>query len=221
MNPRGLIGWGARDVSLALSPFLLLCFKARMGPSAPFPSLHRSGLNHHFASFPVLKRVHLCLPLCHLSFPSLFCSASVKSERGFQNAGSAQMEWKGPVGPVGQTWACWARSVCGWRWLLREGLRSVVGAHRVLSSTWLGGMCEDVCTWEIMKKIQHCVPQKVEFAAHGRQARLVLWVVLEEYELSWFSQNEEAPQCPHGNYVEKLIMQIFERKEGRKKKERK
>lgn len=93
-----------------------------------------------------------------------------------------------------------------------------MGAHGVLSSTWLGGTCEDVCTWEIMKKIQHCVPQKVEFAAHGRQARLVLWVVLEEYELSWFSQNEEAPQCPHGNYVEKLIMQIFERKEGRKKK---
>lgn len=62
------------------------------------------------------------------------------------------MKWKGPVGPVGQTWACWARSVCGWRWLLLEGLRSVVGAHRVLSSTWLGGTCEDVCTWEIMKK---------------------------------------------------------------------
>lgn len=49
----------------------------------------------------------------------------------------------------------------------------------------------------------------------------MLWVVLEEYELSWLSQNEEAPQCPHGNYVEKLIMQIFERKEGRKKKKRK
>lgn len=152
MNPRGLIRWGARDVSLALSPVLLLCFKARMGPSAPFPSLHLSGLNHHFTSFPVLKRVHLYLPLCHLSFPSLPCSASVKSERGFQNAGSAQMEWKGPVGPVGQTWACWAHSVCGWRWLLLEGLRSVVGAHRVLSSTWLGGTCEDMCTWEIMKK---------------------------------------------------------------------
>lgn len=172
-----------------------------MGPSASFPSLHLSGLNNHFTNFPVLKLVHLHIPLCHLSFRSLSCSVSMKSERGFQNAGSAQIKWKGPVGPVGQTWACWACSVCGWRWLLLEGVRSMVGAHRVLSSTWLSGTYKDVCTWEIMKKIQHCVPQKVEFAAHGRQARLVLWVVLEEYELSWFSQNEEAPQCPHRNYL--------------------
>lgn len=48
----------------------------------------------------------------------------------------------------------------------------------------------------------------------------MLWVVLEGYELSWFSQNEEAPRCPHRNYFEKL-MQTFERKEGRKKKKRK
>lgn len=108
------------------------------------------------------------------------------------------MKWKGQVGPVGQTWACWARSGCGWRRFLLEGLRS---PHRGLSTTWPGGTCEDVCTWEIMKKkIQHCVPQKVEFAAHGRQARLVLWVMLEEYEL-WFAQNEETPQCPHRNYL--------------------
>lgn len=30
----------------------------------------------------------------------------------------------------------------------------MVGAHSVLSSTWLGGTREDVCTWEIMKKNQ-------------------------------------------------------------------
>lgn len=70
-------------------------------------------------------------------------------------------------------------------------------------------------TWEITKKIQHCVPQRVEFAAaHGRQA---LWVVLQEDGFSWFSQNKDALQCPQRNYLEKL-MQTFDRKEGRKKK---
>lgn len=132
-----------------MSPFRLLCFQARKGPAAPFPSLHLSGLNSHFTNCPVLKLVRLHIPLCPLSLPSLSCFAIVKRERGFQNAGSAQMKWKGPVGPVGQTWACWARSGRGWRRFLLEGLRS---PHRGLSSTWPGGTCEDVCTWEIMKK---------------------------------------------------------------------
>lgn len=35
------------------------------------------------------------------------------------------------------------------------------------------------------KKIQHSVPQRAEFAAaHGMQAKLVLWVVLEEHGFS-------------------------------------
>lgn len=48
----------------------------------------------------------------------------------------------------------------GWRWFLLEGLGSMVGAHRVLSSTWLGGTCEDVCAWEIMKKKSNTVSHK-------------------------------------------------------------
>lgn len=70
------------------------------------------------------------------------------------------------------------------------------------------------------EKIQHCVPQRAAFAAHGRQAKLVLWVVLEEYGFSWFSQNEEVPQRPHRNYYFEELMQTFEKKEE-KKKERK
>ena len=66
------------------------------------------------------------------------------------------------------------------------------------------------------KKIQHSVPQRAEFAAaHGMQAKLVLWVVLEEHGFSWFPQNKDALQCPQRNYLEKL-MQTFDRKEGRK-----
>ena len=81
---------------------------------------------------------------------------------------------------------------------------------------------EHMCTWEIMKKKtknkknQHSVPQRAEFAAaHGMQAKLVLWVVLEEHGFSWFPQNKDALQCPQRNYLEKL-MQTFDRKEGRK-----
>ena len=66
------------------------------------------------------------------------------------------------------------------------------------------------------KKTQHSVPQRAEFAAaHGMQAKLVLWVVLEEHGFSWFPQNKDALQCPQRNYLEKL-MQTFDRKEGRK-----
>ena len=66
------------------------------------------------------------------------------------------------------------------------------------------------------KKNQHSVPQRAEFAAaHGMQAKLVLWVVLEEHGFSWFPQNKDALQCPQRNYLEKL-MQTFDRKEGRK-----
>lgn len=87
------------------------------------------------------------------------------------------------------------------------------------SSAWLGGVYEHTCTWEITKKLQHCVPQRVAFAAHERQAKLVLWVVLGEHGFSWFSKNGEAPQCPHRNYFEEL-MQTFERKEEKKKEKR-
>lgn len=52
-------------------------------------------------------------------------------------------------------------------------------------------------------------------AAHGRLARLQLWVVSEEYGFSRFSQNEEDPQCTQRNCFEKL-MQTFEGKGGRK-----
>lgn len=48
----------------------------------------------------------------------------------------------------------------------------------------------------------------------------MLWVVLEEYGFSWFSQNEEVPQRPHRNYYFEELMQTFEKKEE-KKKERK
>lgn len=66
------------------------------------------------------------------------------------------------------------------------------------------------------KKIQHRVPQRAEFAAaHGRQAKLVLWVVLEEYGFSWFPQNKDGLQCPQRNYLEKLMQTLTERKEER------
>ena len=47
------------------------------------------------------------------------------------------------------------------------------------------------------KKNQHSVPQRAEFAAaHGRQAKLVLWIVLEKHGFSWFPQNKDALQPP-------------------------
>lgn len=160
LNPRGRIGWGASGVSLALSPFRLLCFQARMGPSAPFPSLHLSGLNNPSENFPVLKLVHPHIPLCHLSLPSLSCSAIVKSERGFQHAGSCPDAMERPGGTSRSNLGLLGSFMSGWRWFLLEGLGSMVGAHRMLSSTWLGGTCEDVCAWEIMKKKSNTVSHK-------------------------------------------------------------
>lgn len=75
---------GSQEVFLGLSPFLLLCFKARMGLSAPCSSSPRSlhsicsGLNNHFYCFPAFKAFPLHLTLCHFSFQSLSYSASVK-----------------------------------------------------------------------------------------------------------------------------------------------
>lgn len=76
------------------------------------PSLHPLWPEQSIAvTAPLYLRLFASIsPFCHLSFQFLSCSATVKSERGFRNAGSAQIECKGWAGPVGQTWTWWACS---------------------------------------------------------------------------------------------------------------
>lgn len=85
LNPKGLRRWGGRKLLLALSHFLLLCSKARMGQAPavpPAPSLHSSysGLRERFCHFPVFKPVHFHPAHCHLSLQSLSCSAGFKMQ---------------------------------------------------------------------------------------------------------------------------------------------
>lgn len=82
-----------------------------------------------------------------------------------------------------------------------------------------GGSYGRTCTREIVKESNTVARRGLGSAAPGGLTKPQLRSVLEEYGFSWFSQNEEAPQCPQKNY-EKL-MQTFERKEGREKAKKK
>lgn len=81
-NPRGPIRWGAREVSLALSPILLLCFNARKGPPAPVPpalgpftppTLARTINRGHCSSVFTPFRLHLPLLPPLISVSLLLC----------------------------------------------------------------------------------------------------------------------------------------------------
>lgn len=83
--------------------------------------------------------------------------------------------------------------------------------------------CRPPGWWHAWNSGKHPTPRPTETSlplVGGRRGRC--------YGLCWknlgflgsFSQNEEAPQCPHRNYFEEF-MQTFDRQEGKKKKKRK
>lgn len=122
-----------------MSPFLLLCFKAPMGPSG-----HVSGRNNHFACFPARSPSALCLLLRQREAQRLSKRRRGPGERGRLG------------GTSGSNWDLLGSLSVGLEMVLSGGSGGMcwdmVGAHGVLSSTWLGGTCEHVCMWEIMKK---------------------------------------------------------------------
>lgn len=125
------------------------------------------------------------------------------------------------MGAVGQTWARRALRVGSGDGYFRRVGRDLLGEHGAPSAlSHPAGWCvrTRVPVGNQEQSPTLCPPKGA--AAHGRQATLVLRVVLGECEFSWFSQNEEAPQCPHRNYFRKL-MQTFERKEGKKEQKKK
>lgn len=123
------------------------------------------------------------------------------------------------LGPVGLEWCSTQQR------LLSEGLRKWDRLGRAVhippsagSTPSLVGICE--CTWEIIKNPSLC-PQELSSQLMGRPGleagKACVMSSSREYG---FSQNEEAPPCPHRNYSEE-VMQTFEREQGTKKTDRK